>query len=88
MKDKHIKIAGLLILISGAIAVYLKVKKNSSDSDIDIIVNSGASSNKTVLKTLQPEYLKAWADAVKANSQSFTFNGKTYNTTGGKAIKQ
>jgi hypothetical protein len=88
MKDKHLKIAGILILLSGAIAVYLKVKKNSSESDIDVIVNSGASSNKLALATFQPEFTKAWANAVKANTPTFVFNGKNYNTTGGKAIKQ
>lgn len=87
MKDKHLKIAGLLILVSGAIAVYLKFNKKGSENDIDIIVNSGASSNKMVLATFQPEFIKTWANAVKSNVPTFTFNGKSYSTTGGKAIK-
>jgi hypothetical protein len=87
MKDKHIKIAGLLILISGAIAVYLKSKKNKTVNDIDTIVNAGASSSKTGLEALQPEFVRQWALAVKQNLPTFTFIGKTYNTSGGKAIR-
>jgi hypothetical protein len=87
MKDKSLKIAGLLIVFSGAIAIYLKHKKNSSENDIDIIINSGASSNRAGLQTFQSDFIKAWAIAVKANSPIFTFQGKAYNTTGGKAVK-
>ena len=85
--DNAIKIAVALILVSGATVVYLRISKNKAGTDVDTIVSSGASSNKTFLQTLQPEYLKAWADAIKANVVTFTFNGKKYNTTGGKAVK-
>jgi hypothetical protein len=87
MNDKTFKIAIALILVSGACVIYLRVQKNKGGTDVDTIVSSGASSNKTVLQTLQPEYLKAWAEAIKANVPTFTFNAKKYNTTGGKAIK-
>jgi hypothetical protein len=87
MKDNTIKIAGLLILLSGAIAVYLKLKKNNTESDIDTIINSENASSKSGLQVLQPEFIKAWALAVKQNLPTFTFNGKTYNTNGGKAVK-
>lgn len=85
--DKTIKIAIALILVSGACVVYLRMQKNKSGTDVDTIISSGASANKIILQTLQPEYLKAWSDAIKANILTFTFNGKKYNTKGGKAVK-
>ena len=48
------------------------------------IVGAGKHGNEGDLKTLGEGYLKEWYKAVKKGSDSFTFEGKTYNTQGGK----
>jgi len=32
-------------------------------------------------------FLRAWSKAAGQNTQTFDYNGKTYNTQGGKAVK-
>ena len=39
------------------------------------------------LKSFDMAYLRAWAKAAKANRETFDYQGKTYNTQGGK-LKQ
>lgn len=39
------------------------------------------------LHTFGEDYLKAWAKAAKKNQSTFTLNGVTYNTQGGKETK-
>ena len=87
MKDRNFKIAGLIILVVGGYFLYSRVKGNQKTGDADIIVSSGNSSNKAMLLTFQPEFVSAWANAVKASSPTFIFGTHTYNTKGGKAIK-
>lgn len=87
MEDRNFKIAGLVILAVGAYFIYKRVKVNTSTGDAELIFASGNSNNKTVLLSFQPEYVSAWASAVKAGSPTFMFQGKKYNTQGGKAIK-
>ena len=48
------------------------------------IVGAGKHGNEGDLKTLGEGYLTEWYKAVKKGSDSFTFEGKTYNTQGGK----
>jgi len=40
-----------------------------------------------VLHTFGEGYLKEWAKASKRGITTFTYEGKTYNTQGGKATK-
>lgn len=75
----------LAILIAGGIFLYKRVTANKANDDVDTIINSGNHSNKMFLETLQPEFIKAWADAVRSSSPTFVFNGKTINTKGGRA---
>jgi hypothetical protein len=87
MKDRNFKIAGLLILAVGAYFLYKRVKTNTTTGDAEVILASGSFANKATLLSFQPEYVSAWANAVRAGSRTFTFQGKSYNTQGGKAIK-
>lgn len=87
MKNNGLKIAALVILLGGGYFLYTRVQANKKTDDVDTIINAGNSTNKMVLETFQPEFIKAWADATKSKVASFVFNGKNYNTVGGKAIK-
>lgn len=48
------------------------------------IVAAGKHGSESDLKTLGEGYLKEWYKSVKKGSDSFTFEGKTYNTQGGR----
>jgi hypothetical protein len=88
MKDSAFKVVALLILVGGGYFLYTRVQKNKNLGDVDTIILSGNASNKTVLLTFQPEFLSAWANAVKDNKSTFVFNNKTYNTKGGSTVKK
>jgi hypothetical protein len=51
------------------------------------IVKGGASSGYETLLTFDKPYLKAWATAVKAKQDTFTYNGLIFNTQGGSTKK-
>lgn len=90
MKNKVFQIVTLAILLGGGYVIYKRVKANStadSISNIDTIINSGNHSNRAFISTFQPEFLSAWASAIKNNQPTFVFNGKTINTKGGKTVK-
>jgi hypothetical protein len=87
MKDNTVKYIALAILVAGGYFLYTRVTANKKTGDVDSIINSGNHSNKMFLETLQPEFIKAWADAVRANATTFQFNGKTISTKGGKTVK-
>ena len=87
MKNNGFKIVVVAILLGGGYFLYNRIQKNKQTDDVDVIINSGNISNKMVLETFQPEFIKAWANAVKVNSLTFTFEGKNYNTKGGKSVK-
>lgn len=87
MNDRNFKIAGLVILAVGGYFIYSKIKTNQKSNDVDVIISSGSFSNKNFLLTFDPPFVNAWANAVKANTPTFTYLGKKYNTQGGKAVK-
>ena len=39
------------------------------------------------LKSFDMAFLRAWSKAAGQNTQTFDYNGKTYNTQGGRAVK-
>lgn len=75
-------VIGLAIVVGG-IYLFTRDKKNMYALTI---VKAGKSFNYPTLMTFDEEYLKAWADAVKSNSETFVVNGKNYSTKGGKAV--
>ena len=88
MKDSAFKVVALLILLGGGYMLYTRVQKNKNLGDVDTIILSGNASNRTVLLTFQPEFLSAWANAVKENKPTFVFELKSYNTKGGSTVKK
>jgi succinylglutamate desuccinylase len=87
MKDNTVKYIALAILVAGGIFLYTRVTANKQTDDVDVIINAGMHGNKMFLETLQPEFIKAWADAVRAGATTFQYNAKTINTKGGSTVK-
>jgi hypothetical protein len=91
MKGERIfQVVTLAILVGGGYAIYKRVKANStadSQSNIDTIISSGNHSNRAFISTFQPEFLSAWASAIKSGQPTFVFNGKTIRTKGGATVK-
>lgn len=90
-KEMIFQVVALAILVGGGYAIYKRVKANlttNGQSDIDTIISSGNHPNRAFISTFQPEFLSAWANAIKAGQPTFVFNGKTINTKGGSTVKK
>jgi predicted small secreted protein len=76
----------IAIVIGSGLTYYFMFHNMSREKAIKIIKDSGKHSmaDDTIFGT---EYLKAWAKAVVKENPSFIFEGKTYNTKGGTALK-
>lgn len=83
------------VIAIGVVILYLysKRKKKASASEptkadyANMIISSGNSTSFAALMNFDEDYIKAWATAIKAGQPSFVYNGKTYNTKGGKAYQ-
>lgn len=74
----------VLVVAGVGYAAYMLVIKDKKAFYAKKIVAAGKHGNETSLKTLDEPYLKQWYMAVKGKQDSFTYNGATYNTQGGK----
>ena len=85
------QVVALAILVGGGYVIYNRIKTNTTSADsianVDVIINAGKHSNRNFIETFKPEFLSAWATAVKANQPTFVFNGETINTQGGSTVK-
>lgn len=85
--NKNIK--GLIaVAIVGAI-VFVVYKKfgHTKSNNVKEIVKSGNHGSYDTLMTLGDDYIKAWANAIRNNQETFTLKGVNYNTKGGKLVK-
>lgn len=90
MKNKTYILVALAILGVGGYYAYKLYKKPvelTKEQSADLIIENGKASNKQTLLTFGEGYLKAWANAVLKNENTFIYNSKTYNTQGGRAVK-
>lgn len=84
------QVVALAILVGGGYVIYKRIKTNITGegaTNVDTIINSGNHANRKFIETFQPEFLSAWANAIKAGQPTFVFNGKTINTKGGSTVK-
>jgi hypothetical protein len=81
---KIVAVFGVLALVGGS-AFYLYT--NTKTFYATKIAKEGKSSNLDVLLTFDKKFLKQWYKAVKNKENTFTLDGKVYNTQGGK-LKQ
>lgn len=75
-----VTILALAAVAGGVWFLLLRNKKRHAAT----IVKEGKSANYSTLLTFDEPFLRAWAKAAKAGNDTFTFEGKTYNTDGGK----
>ena len=92
MKNKTYILVAMAILGVGGYFIYKEYKKRKTstltfEESLDIIVNSKNASNRETLSTFDKPYVIAWANGVLAKSKTFSYNGKEYNTQGGKSVK-
>jgi hypothetical protein len=77
--------------VGGGYVIYKRIKTNTTSADsianVDTIINAGKHANRNFIETFQPEFLSAWATAIKANQTTFVYNGKTIKTQGGSTVK-
>lgn len=86
------QVVTIAILLGGGYVIYNRIKTNTTSSDsisnVDTIIDAGKHSNRNFIETFKPEFLSAWATAIKANQSTFVYNGKTINTQGGSTVKK
>ena len=90
MKNKkYIWIALVILGVGGyyGYKLYKKPVELTKEQSVDLIVEKGKASNRETLLTFEEGYVKAWANGILQNKDTFTYNGKSYNTQGGKAVK-
>lgn len=76
-------IIAVVAVAAVAAGVYLLLNKGKRNY-ADVIIKSGMAANYPILITFDSDYLKEWASAIKRNQPQFEYNGKMYNTNGGK----
>lgn len=91
-KEMIFQVIALGILVGGGFVIYNRIKTNTTSSDsisnVDTIINAGKHANRNFIETFKPEFLSAWATAIRANQSTFVYNGKTINTQGGSTVKK
>lgn len=91
-KEMIFQVVALAIIVGGGYVIYKRIKTNTTNaesiSNVDTIIDAGKHSNRNFIETFQPEFLSAWAKAIKENKATFVFNGKTINTQGGSTVKK
>jgi hypothetical protein len=90
-KEMVFQVVALAILVGGGYAIYKRIKTNTTSADsiknVDTIIDAGKHANRNFIETFKPEFLSAWATAIRENKPTFVFNGKTINTQGGSTVK-
>lgn len=90
MKNKkYIWIALAILGVGGyyAYKLYKKPVELTKEESVDLIIDRGKSSNRETLLTFEEGYLRAWANGILQNSETFKYNSKVYRTQGGRAVK-
>lgn len=85
MNKKVILYVGLYAVVAYG-AYYMFFSKNAYAKKIKK-ANNFSGSVEELKKLLGMNFLRVWSKATKNNNPTFDFEGKTYNTKGGKAIK-
>jgi hypothetical protein len=76
-----------IALVGGLVYLAYTQSKGKTGKYITIITGTGNAGNAQLLLTFDEKFLKEWAKASKRGMPTFTHEGKTYNTKGGKATK-
>ena len=90
-KQQKILVGVAALAAIGGLLLLTKQKKAKSVLVSEIIALGGLStvsaSDLNKMNTYEDGYLKSWLAGLKANQQTFDYNGKTFFTKGGTAVK-
>ncbi len=78
-------IAVSVVLVGGALA-WKFLLQNRRAYVRAILKNNASTGSSIALMAFDEGFLKEWAKAARKNQDKFSYNGKEYNTKGGKAI--
>lgn len=90
MKNKaYIWVALAILGVGGYLAYkeFKKVKVLTKEESVDIIIENGKHKDRNTISTFEDAFLGVWANAILENKETFVYNGKSYRTQGGTAIK-
>jgi len=91
MKIKPYIAVSIAILLAGGIYIFKQLKsvKNTPTKaqNIETIISAGKHGDKAFISTFDADFLTEWAKAVKSNTETFIYKGKSYNTQGGTSVK-
>lgn len=76
-----------LIYAGVAVAGFLLFRLLNKLQLANTIVSTGNhGSVQTLIRSFGANFLRPWAEAAKAGQRSFVFDGRTFNTKGGRRI--
>jgi hypothetical protein len=87
MKFDNKKAVILLIVLVGGYYLLSKLKPRDNLYYAKIIVSSGNSGVVENIVGFDRDFLRLWAEGIKAGKEVFYYNGKAYNTDGGTAVR-
>ena len=90
MKNKAYIWVAVAILGVGGYFIYKDFKKPkelTKEQSIDLIIENGSHSNRDFISTFESGFLITWASAILKGDKTFVYDGKSYKTQGGTALK-
>jgi hypothetical protein len=87
-KKVYIWVALAILGVGGYLAYkeFKKVKVLTKEESVDIIIENGKHKDRNI-SNFEDAFLGVWANAILENKETFVYNGKSYRTQGGTAIK-
>jgi hypothetical protein len=84
--NKNTKGIIAVLAVAAVTVVAVRLLFKSKRAYASVIIKAGKAQNYVMLLSFDENYLRAWAKAVKKGQDTFTVNGNSYNTTGGKKL--
>jgi len=82
--NKTLKGILAVTIVGGLVYLAYTQSKGNFGKYVLIITEKGNAENAQKLLTFDEKFLKEWAKASKKDFPTFEYQGKTYNTKGGK----
>lgn len=82
-KNTILWVLGYAVVAYGAYSLFFSKRAYAKQ----IIAQGKYQGDIATLLTFDMGFLRAWSKAAKKNEPTFMFQGKNYNTNGGKAVK-
>jgi len=82
-KKGMLTVLGVAIVVAGAWYFYSHTKRFYAKQVVKL---GGTSGSIVSLMAFDEGFIKAWAKGLSTGKESFAYQGKAYNTTGGKVV--